>query len=74
MSTHALLVAFRNKAGCAHTQRQASVTWQQLRPRLTDVERLLLVTAWAHAELGEGRGELDRVCATLETKYLETLP
>jgi hypothetical protein len=64
-----LLMAFQAKAACAHTQRQADSFWRQLKPLLSTAEALALGTAWDHWSTGEGRKELDDVCAEIRREW-----
>jgi hypothetical protein len=56
-----LLIAFRNKGACAHTERAAEKIWRELRPLLTDTEARLLQSAAGEWFVGCGRNELDAV-------------
>jgi predicted DNA-binding protein YlxM (UPF0122 family) len=67
--THTMLVAFRNKAGCLHTQYRAKQLYRELQALLTKEEYIALSTAYSHYQLGEGANELYSVCAKLEDKY-----
>jgi hypothetical protein len=58
-----LLDRFQAKAGCMHTQEEATRVWKELKPRLHQYEMGQLAVAWGHhVDVKLGRGELDETC------------
>lgn len=72
-----LLKQFQAKAGCSSTQYKAGSLWRELHPYLEGYhDRTISYThwlrvAWAHADMGEGRQELDYYCNKLEKLWLK---
>lgn len=64
-----LLHKYCSKAQCAHSQRSADSYWWKLKPFLTSAQRMSLLSAHGHWEIGEGAGELNNVRAEIAKEW-----
>ncbi|HYD92232.1 MAG TPA: hypothetical protein VEA37_12185 [Flavobacterium sp.] len=69
LHTWEVIELLRNKGGCIHTTNLVSVILVELKGRVLANEFWDLYLAAQHAELGEGRSELDDVCNRLIDLY-----
>lgn len=64
-----LLHKYCSKAQCIHSQRSADSYWWKLRPFLTSDQRMRLLSAHGHWEIGQGREELNAVRAEIAEEW-----